>query len=170
MAPHSWSHIILTHTLQGSNFQWLSGTCLYLCGVLTFQMSCKDFHIDLDRTAHNVKKPSMWKVIRTWPHCNFLIGGWHTSVTLVLAICFCILGSMMKHRHLKRVQLLCDSPPVENNGTKQQYIFKAAELGQSWAPLKTSTKLVAQPLNSWRTSASNFKADVISILCGVFTV
>lgn len=37
----------------------------------------------------------------------------------------------MKHRHLKSVQLLCDSPPVENNGNKQQYIFKAAELGQS---------------------------------------
>lgn len=101
-------------------------------------MSCKDFHIDLDRTAHNwkKKKKSMWTVIRTWPYCNFLTGGSHVSVTSVLTICFCIWGSMMKHRHLKSVQLLCDSPPVENNGNKQQYIFKAAELGQSWAPLK----------------------------------
>lgn len=164
MAAHSWAHVILKRTLQSSNFQWLSGTCLYLCGVLIFHMSCKDFHIDLDRTAHNLKKLSMWKIIRACPHRNFQIGGEHNSV---LPIAFYIIGNKMKPRLFKNVPLLCDSSPVEDVG-KYQEILKAAELGQCWAPLKISIKSVAQPQCRQRTSASNFKADVLSILCGFF--
>ena len=66
MAARSWSHVILPHALKGSNFQQQSDPCLYLCGVLTFQMSCKYFSIDLDRMGYNLEN---------WPCENLLENG-----------------------------------------------------------------------------------------------
>lgn len=134
-------------------------------------MWCVDISDVLQRLSHRFgqnssqfKKLCMWKIIWACPHSNFQIGGEHNSV---LSIAFYIFVNKMKPRLFKSVQLLCDSSPGEDI-SKYQEILKAAELGQCWAPLKISIKSVAQPLHSQRTSTSNFKADVLSILCGFF--
>lgn len=135
-------------------------------------MWCVDISDVLQRLSHlfgqnssQFKKLRMWKIIWACPHYNFQIGGEHNSV---LPIAFYVFVNKMKPRLFKSVQLLCDSSPVEDIG-KYQEILKAAELGQCWAPLKISIKSVAQPLHSQRTSTSNFKADVLSILCVFFS-
>lgn len=134
-------------------------------------MWCVDISDVLQRLSHwfgqkrsPFKKLSMWKIIRACPHCNFQIGSEHNSV---LPIAFYIFVNKVKPGLFKSVQLLCDSSPVEDIG-KYQEILKAAELGQCWVPLGISIKLVAQPLCSQRTLASNFKADILSILCSFF--
>lgn len=130
-------------------------------------MWCVDISDVLQRLSHwfgqnssQFKKLSLWKIITVRAHCNFQTGGEHNSV---LPITFYIFVN--KTWTFKNVQLLCDSSLLEDIG-KYQEILKAAQLSQCWAPLKLSVKSVAQPLCSQRTSASNFKADVLSILCG----
>lgn len=134
-------------------------------------MWCVDISDVLQRFSHwfgqnssQFKKLSIWKIIRACRHCNFQIGGQQNSL---LPIAFYIFVNKIKTGIFKSVQPLCDSSLAEDIG-KYQEILKAAELGQCWAPLKISIKSVAQPLHSQRTLAPNFKADVLSILCGFF--